>query len=93
MPWPVEGWRFWLTVKASEDDADSDALFQLSTDAGTILPHGSTTVRAEGTPVLTKTAALGKYVGDFQAMSPSGRLETLEKITVILEAETTQADT
>ena len=88
---PVDGWGFRLTVKPERDDdaTDAAALLRLSTQAGTIVPHDATRVRALIVPADTAGRAVGRYVYDVEGISPSGRIEALERGWLYLDREVT----
>jgi hypothetical protein len=87
------GAEVWVTVKASADDADAAALVQLSVGGGGVLiPDPTANIAlAHFSPADTKGKAPGKYDADVQVRLASGELQTVEKFTVLLDAEITRA--
>lgn len=91
LPWPIDGWKFWFTLKRSASDLDADAIVQKSTDAGTILAYRTTVAYVVGSPEDTKVEAAGRCEFDIQGESPEGDIVTLERGFVIIRPEVTRA--
>lgn len=88
---PIDGWKFWMTVKRNQADADADAIFQLSTDAGSIVPYDAYSACVVGRPAHTKSKDIARYFGDFQGQSPAGQIGTLESFLFYIDPEITIA--
>lgn len=92
----ITGWAFWFTVKSSPADADSAALFQLTSEAEEIVIDvagegiGRILVRAAH----TKGKTPGKYRFDLQCRKgpPGSPVQTLSSGTLKLTDEITQAE-
>jgi len=85
--------RVWLTAKTGADVPDDQALFLLSTDAGSILlgAQESTLAEAHLPGSATKTADPGKYLLECQVERVGGSIETAAAADLILVAEVTRA--
>jgi len=87
----ITGYKFWLTLKNNFEDADADAVYQLSTDAGDNVNDDP----ENGLVYLTINTVItpGKYFWDIQTKSPEGVITTIappvadykNRVTVIPE--------
>ncbi len=94
-PVDITGCLFWLTAKTAPEDADADALLQVSSGAGTItiIDAAGGVPRAAIAGSLTKGKTLGRYYADIQMKTAAGKIETTERFILKLVYEVTQAET
>jgi hypothetical protein len=64
-PFDLSGCDIWLTAKRSPDDADVDAIFQLSTDDGTITIADAINGLCTAQPLASQTSGLTKDTQGF----------------------------
>lgn len=91
-PLPL-GTRIWLTVKKSWNVADGAALFQLSTDAGSIIipdPSGNLAI-AQFPPSATQTATPGVYEWDCKVEKTAGQPQVVDGGKFVIKPAITQA--
>lgn len=86
-PWPVAGWTWRLTVKASVEEADADALFVKTSAASQIQPYDTTSVYVVIDPADTAGKTPERYHYDLQGTSPEGDPVTTERGYIVLDPE------
>lgn len=91
-PVDVSAWDWWITASADPEAPDDEALFQLSTADGTIVPGAETNVMAAtGDPELTEDAAPGRYYLDVQYKDTDGVVKTYWRGYLKLNPQITKA--
>ncbi len=91
-PWPVAGWTWVLTCKASWEDADAAAVFRKTSAAGQIRPYDTTSVYAVIEPADLKERAPGRYRYELEGTSPEGDPVTTETGFLLLGPELNRAN-
>lgn len=75
----LTGYRFWFTLKRQLEDADSVAVLQVVSDAGSDIHDEPTNglVFLSALEYLTGSAPKGSYYWDIQSRGPSGQVKTI----------------
>lgn len=93
-PYNTSGSKFWMTGKASIDDLDADAIFQIGSDTSEITPVGPTSdgLMAVKVPAtITVNFVPGATIEyDVQILTPLGEVYTLEIGEFEVEADVTR---
>lgn len=93
-PYDLSNCTIYMTAKTNIDDADVDAVFQLSTVAGTITITNAAGGLAEIVPLTTSTSSLttdAQLYYDVQVTAPGAKKFTVVKGTLIVERDVTRA--
>lgn len=93
-PYNTSGCKFWMTGKASIDDLDAAALFQISSDTGEITQVGQSADGLMGVEVpatITVNFVPGTTIQyDVQILTPLSQVYTLEIGEFEVEADVTR---
>lgn len=93
-PLDVSAYDIWCTAKYSKDDADVDALFQVTKTAGEITVGGaSNNVATIAVPAADTVALLVDVVVfyDIQIQAPGGQITTVANGTMTISKDVTRA--
>ena len=88
-PLDLTGYTIWLTMKSSTDDADDDAVVQVSVTEHTDAVNGQTSITIPAST--TANIEPGKYMYDIQMVSGEGVVSTLELSKVKVMADVTRS--
>lgn len=70
----ITGWKFWITIKSNESDADGSAVVQKAVTSHDDPTNGLTTVSLSNSDT---DSLLGKYFYDIQFKKADGKVKTL----------------
>ncbi len=93
-PVNLAGAKLWITAKFNLEDTDDNAVFQASTTSGGIVitdaAAGKASIAVPATATIALTADESRLFYDIQ-LDSAGRIYTLERGTLIVNADVTRA--